>query len=102
MTYSSPDSVVDQIRRTGSYIGNGTSQAIAIGWQPKYIHIMNTSGAPAGRRGGFKTDTMAGNNMIQHDGSTATGVTITSTGFSIDGSAMVNFSADPYTWIAVR
>ena len=104
MTYSSPESVIDQVRRLGSYVGTGATQDVVVGFQPKYVHIMNvTAGAiPAGRRGGYKSDQMSGNNAIDHSGAGATGVTITATGFTLDAAVLFNNTGDNYTWLAIR
>lgn len=104
MTYACPpgslSSNVGALRAAGSYTGTGAAQSIAIGFQPSYIHVVNISGAVSSRRGGFKTVSMVGNNAIQHDGSTTTGITITSTGFDLDTAAMFNRSGDTYAFYA--
>lgn len=104
MTYACPPGSISAnagfFRAFGAYTGNGASQSISLGFRPAYIHVVNIGGAVASRRGGFKTPSMVGNNAIQHDGSTATGITITSTGFDVDASTMFNYSGDTYAYYA--
>lgn len=88
---------------SGTYTGNGTSQSITIGWQPKFIIINNQS---SGEASCYKTDGMAGDDFIQYASNaeihTTFGVTITSTGFSVGSRADINGSGDPLSWIAIR
>jgi len=106
MTYGAPPTSLlaglGIIRGFGEYTGNGTSLVINVGFSPTYIHCVNVGGAPASRRGGFKTASMPSNNAVDHSGNSAVGITITATGFTLDSSAMFNFNGDTYDYYAWR
>ena len=107
MTYSAPaDSInagVDPslFMATGSYVGDGVSEVVACGFQPRYIFVCATS-LTNSRNGGSKSNQMPSNNAIASDGGSVTGITITSTGFTVDGGSQFNYGIVlvTYYWTA--
>lgn len=84
--------------RSGTYTGNGTSQAVALGAQPKWVTALRRAGA---FQGCFKSSTMTLTLMglLETNYSFTTGLTLTSTGFTATG-ADANASGDSYVWYA--
>lgn len=85
---------------SGVFTGNGTSQTVTLGRQPKWVLIVARTPTPA--RWAFKTDQMPGNAEgrleAQYDWATTLGATITATGFTTGTANSV--SGKSYYWIA--
>ena len=88
---------------TGSYTGNGTSQAVALGFRPSLVKIYQETdndeavefadGQPAGSGYAYA----AALSFLA-----ANAVTLSASGFSVGSSASVNESAKSYRWVALR
>ncbi len=81
---------LDAIIETGTYTGNGTTQSVAIGWQPALVMTFSTrGGAPAGKGLTVKVPDMAGDDVMICSTvalfDVADGVTLTSTGTAARG-----------------
>ncbi|HUU21635.1 MAG TPA: hypothetical protein VM389_03785 [Phycisphaerae bacterium] len=93
---------------TGSYAGNGTSQTVTIGWQPAEVIIVGdrTGGPTGGRAACFKDSAMADDDFLEvrqtTQITTANGITLTATGFSVGSDAVINNSGNTFYWIAFR
>jgi len=83
---------------TGSYTGNGASQSITVGWQPKHIIIISDKGKVS-----IKNDFMPDDDF-SHNGTweTTGGITITSTGFDVGDINGINKKNDTFYWTAYR
>lgn len=94
-----PTSGSTQHMEEGSYVGDGGTQAITLGKQPKAVLIYNSSNP----RIFLKTSTMAadahGEIASAYSWSSPGEITITSTGFSVTGNA--NGSTDSIRYLAI-
>lgn len=105
MTYSAPgDAINGAVDPTlfmacGTYTGTGVSQNIACGFQPRTI-ISAANVTTSSRNGGYKNSSLASNNAIATGGGTTAGITITSTGFTVDAGNQFNYSGTVYYWTA--
>ena len=89
--------------KTGSYTGNGTSQSIAVGFNPKIIKIYNTS-APEFM---LKNDQFVDDDFLKIEATrfilkTANGITLTTTGFDLGSSSVINNNAVSYLYEAIE
>lgn len=97
-----PGQIRDQLV-SGSYIGNGTSQSVNVGFQPKSVRIYHL-GLPEMM---IKSDQFPDDDFIQLRGGsssfiykTSKGVTITATGFDLGASSVINNNGVSYTFEA--
>lgn len=85
----------------GSYTGNGTTQAVTVGFQPDLVMFFSaTADAP-----GWKTSNMADDdffNQLTASLVTTNGVTLTATGFSVGSDTCCNENAVVIHWIAFK
>lgn len=85
------------------YTGNGTSQTIALGFQPQYVHIKRNNAASAGR---LKTTTMGATTSTPWPaggaGETDAITGFVSTGFTVGSNIGANNSGDVYNGWAFR
>lgn len=91
----------------GSYVGNGSTQSVSIGWQPTFVMTFaRYGGNPSNRGWGYKSMNMAGSNFLSNNTAavyvTTNGVTLTSTGFSVGSNVTINGNTDDYSWFALR
>ncbi len=99
---------LDRIIETGSYVGNGGTQSIAVGWQAGLVIIASTrpTGPAAGRGLAFKMPSMADDDFMECSGSaqftTVDGVTLTSTGFDVGSDDVINRNTTIFHWVAIR
>lgn len=85
---------------SGSFTGNGTSQSITTpGWQPDFVFIKGGT-----NRAAIKTSTMTTDltKQITLAAALFSGITITATGFDVNGDARVNENAITFYWFAIR
>lgn len=86
----------------GTYVGNGTSQSVAVSFQPDLVWVWDQQ-----TWGWFcKTTAFTSNNSIDIFAA-ATQVTngitaLTSTGFSVGSATRVNTSGNSYSWLALK
>ena len=100
------------IIKTGSYIGNGSSTGpeINLGWEPQWLLIKNASTAKSWKlldsmrgivTGGMEAEMQADNNNAEHTG--ADRIDLTSTGFKLNATSPIyNGDGDTYIWTAIR
>ena len=95
---------VDGIHKTGNYTGNGTSQSIDVGFQPKTLKIIRWNETyPCEAQ---KNDQMQGDDYlrINSDGTPvidlANGITLTETGFDLGSDSTINADGNTYYWEA--
>ncbi len=99
---------LDRIIETGSYVGNGATQSVAVGWQPGLVIIASSrpTGPAAGRCLAFKVPSMADDDFLECSGSaqftTVDGVTLTSTGFDLGSDDVINRNTTIFHWVAIR
>jgi hypothetical protein len=91
----------------GSYVGNSSTNAVTIGWQPAFIVILSTrsSGSGSGRGVTFKTKEMSTSfAMVCSTASVFASptVAITSTGFTLSNYDAVNDSGITFWYVAFR
>ena len=92
------------IHKTGTYTGNGTSQSITVGFQPKILRIFRWNETYPNQA--LKNDQMAGDDYlrINSDGTPvidlANGITLTSTGFDLGSDSTINSDGNTYYWEA--
>jgi len=110
LVYNGTELVYDSRARiaTGTYTGNGSSQTITVGFQPKYIEIVDVTGTVYRS---IKIDTMPASDFMRTNTVifltdvvvyvTTGGITITSTGFTVGNQASINNSGDTYRWVAI-
>lgn len=91
---------------SGSYTGNGGTQAVTVGWQPKAVVIMGSrsSGSTTTRAASFKTDTMPGDGFMRVGSGSAwvlsNGITLTGSGFSLGSLNYLNRNGWTFYWLA--
>jgi len=88
---------------SGTYTGNGTTQAVALGFRPSFVKIYQESdndesaefvdGQPAGSAYSYA----AALAFVA-----ANAVTLSASGFSVGSDNSVNESAKSYRWVAFR
>ena len=88
---------------TGSYIGNGSSQSINVGFEPELVILRRTTETPLDGTH-WKGSHMHGNTSKgMSRGRITSGITaFTSTGFDIGSDSEVNSRSDVYHYIALR
>lgn len=91
---------------TGSYIGNGSSQAIALPWNASAVFVFcsKTKGPAASQGMVFKLATMPGDQISQaaDSCSNGTGLTLSTSAFIVNSNPLLNASGVKYYWLAVR
>lgn len=101
------------IIQCGSYVGNGTTNNISLGWESQYVLIKSTSGAKSwvifDTMRGFCNSSLNNSNSLSPNTSTAEapkyGPTPTSTGFGMglgQGNLDYNGSGQTYIYMAIR
>lgn len=95
--------MTDRIMEVGTYVGNGTSRPVDVGWQPALVVISASAGTV---QQSYKTIDMPGDDYMACSTAsvftTTNGITITSTGFSVGSGAGVNGNGNTYYWQAFR
>ena len=84
---------------TGTYTGNGTDpQSITTGRQPGAVFVWQTSGT---EEAAFKPGSLSSNDSFTFvaGAATATDITLTSTGFDVEGG--LNTNTETYIWFAL-
>jgi len=84
---------------TGSYTGNGSSTArsFTLGFKPTLLQIVGDSGGDMA----VKSVDMSGDTYILPNGGPSSGITLTTTGFTIDSAANdINAGSQTYYYFA--
>ena len=88
---------------TGSYVSDGNSRDVAVAFQPVLVLFQQASGATHYTT--LKLSVMSGSNgvdLLNTSRSLASGVcTLTSSGFTVGTSSLVNTSGETYQWCAL-
>jgi hypothetical protein len=96
------------IMATGTFVGNGASRSISIGWRPAAVWLVSGQiGAPdEDRSWSIKTDTMPGDGFQANDTEsrheTADGITLGDDGFDVGSSVKINKLDVVYHYVAFR
>lgn len=88
--------------RSGSYTGNGTTQTITLGFQPKKVRLVNWTedgSEEVLKLEGMETNT-AQLNKTNKGKILSGGITLTDTGFTVGNNQYVNRNGDTYLWEA--
>lgn len=97
---------LNKVIATGSYVGNGSTTVVSIGWRPAQVMIFSTrtTGPGTGRALSVRSDTQPGSNTLFCDTgvSIAVGITMTATGFSVNSDDRINRSGETFHWLAFR
>jgi hypothetical protein len=92
------------IHKTGNYTGNGTSQSVDVGFQPKIVKIFRWNETYPNKA--EKNDQMDGDDYLRtnSDGTPyidfANGITLTETGFDLGSDSTINSDGNTYYWEA--
>ncbi len=96
---------LDIIIETGTYVGNGATQSIAIGWQPDFVLIASTQTA-GNPKFALKFEAMATGDMMTI-GTAAelivdAGIVLVADGFDLETSDQVNKNTVVYHYMVIR
>lgn len=101
---------LNRVIETGTYVGNGTTQTITIGWQAGSLFVCSSrsAGGPSQRGIGFKfgdPSVISGPNYTRIQSTSAiglNGITVTTTGFTVGSNDAVNRNGEIYHYAAIR